>query len=99
MYGKSSFIYILTNKKDGVLYIGVTSSLIRRISQHKAKEINGFAKKYNLDKLVYYEIFDYIGAAISRETQMKRWKRQWKIELIEKFNPDWKDLYEDVMNS
>lgn len=99
MYGKSSFIYILTNKKDGVLYIGVTSSLIRRIGQHKAKEVEGFTKQYHVDKLIYYEIFDYIGTAITREKQLKKWKREWKIKLIEKFNPEWKDLYDDILKS
>ena len=99
MYGKSSFVYILTNKKNGVLYIGVTASLVRRISQHKVKEIEGFTKKYHLDKLVYYEVFDYIGAAITRETQIKRWKREWKVNLINKFNPEWRDLYDDILKS
>lgn len=99
MYGRSFFVYILTNKKDGVLYIGMTNSLIRRIQQHKSKEIEGFSKRYNLTKLVYYEIIDDVRSAITREKQMQAWKRQWKIELIEKENPEWKDLYDDILKS
>ena len=99
MYGRSFFVYILTNKKNGVLYIGMTNSLIRRIHQHKSKEKEGFSKRYNLTKLVYYEIIDDAGSAIIREKQMQAWKRQWKIELIEKENPEWRDLYEDILKS
>lgn len=99
MYGKSFFVYILTNKKNGVLYIGMTNSLLRRIQQHKSKEIEGFSKRYNLTKLVYYEIIDDVRSAIVREKQMQAWKRQWKIELIEKENPEWRDLYDDILKS
>jgi putative endonuclease len=99
MYGKSFFVYILTNKKNGVLYIGMTNSLIRRIQQHKSKEIEGFSKRYNLTKLVYYQIIDDVRSAITREKQMQAWKRQWKIELIEKENPEWKDLYDKILKS
>lgn len=94
---KSYFTYILTNKPYGVLYIGVTNNLLGRTYQHKQKEIVGFTKKYNIDKLVYYEECNDINAAIKREKQLKRWKRQWKINLIEEFNPDWKDLYENFL--
>ena len=89
-----SYIYILSNKHQGTLYIGVTSNLIKRIYEHKQKAVDSFSKQYNLDKLVYYEILDNIEPAISREKQLKNWHRQWKIDLIEKDNPNWNDLYE-----
>ena len=92
-----SYIYILTNKIQGTIYIGVTSDLIKRIHEHKNKVVPGFSKQYNLDKLVYYEIHDNIELAISREKQLKNWNRQWKIELIEENNPDWNDLYETIL--
>jgi putative endonuclease len=75
-----------------VLYIGVTNDLYRRIEEHKSCEIKGFTQKYNCDKLVYFEAFDYIEDAIAREKQLKNWKREWKNKLIETTNPDWKDL-------
>ena len=84
---------MLTNKKSGTLYIGVTSDLVKRIYEHKTKPIDGFTKRYNLDKLVYYEIHNSIREAIVREKQLKNWHRQWKINLIEEHNPDWDDLY------
>ena len=93
---KQSYIYIVTNKKHGVLYTGVTSNLIKRIFEHKNKMVNGFSKKYNLDKLVYYEIFEDIYIAIQREKQIKKWYRSWKIDLISNFNPNWSDLYEGI---
>jgi putative endonuclease len=91
------YVYIVTNKKQGVLYIGVTNDLIKRIYQHKNGLVKGFTKKYNCDKLVYFEIHNDIKEAITREKQMKKWKRQWKIELIEKSNPEWNDLYYNLM--
>lgn len=90
------YVYILCSKKYGTLYIGVTNDLIRRISEHKSKLIGGFTKKYNVDKLVYYEYTDSIEGAIMREKQLKNWKRKWKIELIEKDNKEWNDLYMDL---
>jgi len=93
---KISYIYIMANKPKGVLYIGVTSNLVNRAYQHKNNLIAGFTSQYNLYFLVYYEIFDNIREAITREKQLKNWKRQWKIELIEKENPDWKDLYYEI---
>jgi putative endonuclease len=86
------YLYIITNKKEGVLYIGVTNNLERRMFEHKEKLIEGFSKKYNLDKLIYFETYQYINDAIRREKQMKKWKRQWKINLITEDNPDWNDL-------
>jgi len=90
------YVYILTNKSNKVLYIGVTNNLIRRMSEHKNKVINGFTKKYNLTKLIYYEATNSIKSAISREKQLKRWHREWKINLINQFNPEWKDMSKNL---
>jgi len=87
------YIYILANKRNGTLYIGVTSNLVKRAYEHKNNIIDGFTKKYNIHKLVYYEISDDIESAIRREKQLKKWNRKWKMNLIEKNNPEWKDLY------
>jgi putative endonuclease len=86
------YVYILTNKKYGTLYIGFTDNLKRRIKEHKNKSYEGFTAKYNLDKLMYYEILLSADEAKRREQQLKKWNRQWKIELIEKNNPEWNDL-------
>ena len=89
------YVYILTNKKDGTLYTGLTNELERRILEHKNKAVRGFTAKYNLDKLVYFEEHDTYNEAIAREKRMKKWRRQWKIELIEKMNSEWNDLAEN----
>ena len=89
------YLYILSNQKNGTLYIGVSNNLERRIFEHKNKLVEGFTKTYGLDKLVYFEIFQYINDAIKREKNMKKWKRQWKINLIEENNPNWNDLSAD----
>ena len=89
------FVYILASKRNGTLYIGVTNCLQKRVAQHKDKQVEGFTKKYGVDKLVYFERFDNIDSAIVREKRLKKWRRQWKLELIEKSNPAWRDLYED----
>lgn len=94
---KQYFIYIVTNKQNGVLYTGITSNLIKRIYEHKEKIFDGFSKKYNCNKLVYFEIFDNVNIAIAREKQIKLYKRAKKIALIDKSNPDWKDLYSSVI--
>ncbi len=86
------YIYILTNNKNRTLYIGVTNNIERRVYEHKTKLNDGFTKKYGLDKLIYLEAFFNINDAIKREKNIKKWKRQWKIELIEKENPNWNDL-------
>ena len=91
------YIYVLASRKNGTLYIGVTNNLLKRIYEHKNKTFDGFTKKYDIDKLVYYECYDNIEYAITREKQMKKWSRKWKIELIEKNNKEWKDLYEDLV--
>jgi len=91
---KQGYVYILTNKWETTLYTGVTSNLVKRIYEHKEKLIDGFSKKYNLNKLVYYEVFEDIADAIAREKQIKGGGRQEKIGLINGMNPDWQDLYE-----
>ena len=93
---KNGYVYILTNKKNGTLYIGVTSNLPKRIWEHKNKCIDSFTKKYNLNKLVYYEAFDDIENAINREKELKGKLRQKKIDLINSINPDWLDLYDNI---
>ena len=88
-------MYILASKSK-VFYVGVTNDLFRRVFEHKRKLVKGFTAKYNVNRLVYYECTDDVTAAIYREKQLKRWRRQWKIELIEKENSEWKDLYEEL---
>jgi putative endonuclease len=86
------FVYILASQRNGTLYIGVTNNLARRSSEHKAKLVPGFTRKYEVDQLVYFEAFNSILEARAREHSLKRWRRAWKIALIEKLNPDWRDL-------
>ena len=93
MFNNTYSVYIMTNRETGVLYVGVTNSLERRVWEHKEGIYKGFTKKYKLKTLVYHEEFDDITEAIAREKQLKVWKRRWKIELIEKDNPSWDDLY------
>ncbi len=90
------YVYILASKKGGTLYIGVTNDIKRRVFEHKAKIVKGFSEKYCVDKLVYVERCGDIKDAIRREKALKRWNRKWKIDLIEKMNPEWKDLFEDI---
>ncbi len=94
---KQSYIYIITNTANTTLYTGVTSNLIKRIYEHKNKIIEGFSSKYNLTKLVYYEVFDNIEYAIEREKQIKNYKRYKKINLINETNPEWIDLYNKIV--
>jgi len=94
---KSYYVYILVSKRCGTLYIGVTNDLIKRVYEHKNDLIEGFTKKYQVHRLVYYEQTNDIRSAITREKQMKKWKRRWKIELIEENNPEWKDLYDELI--
>lgn len=89
--------YILFNKRNGTLYIGVTSNLVKRVYEHKNKLVDGFTKKYNIDKLGYYEIFDDIEEAIIREKKLKGASRKKKLELIEMINPEWLDLYDEII--
>ena len=90
---KSPCVYIMASKRNGTLYIGVTSDLVKRVYQHKQEHIEGFSKKYKTHFLVYYEQMETMEAAILREKQMKEWKRNWKLRVIEEINPDWEDLY------
>jgi putative endonuclease len=91
---KQAFVYILANYNKGTLYVGVTNDLTRRAIEHKLGEENNFTKKYKVNKLVYYEEIAGIEMAILREKRIKKWRRQWKLNLIKKFNPEWKDLAE-----
>ena len=93
---KNHFVYIMASQKNGTLYIGVTRNLKKRVSEHKNDLVDGFTKKYRVHRLVYFESTTDVNAAITREKQLKAWKRQWKIQLIEKGNTDWRDLYEDL---
>ena len=92
------YIYIMTNKVNTVFYVGVTNNLLLRIYEHKQKYIQGFTEKYNIIKLVYYEVFDDISFAILREKQLKRWHREWKVNLIKSQNPEMRDLYEELLS-
>ena len=94
---KKYYIYILASKKNGTLYIGVTNNLIKRTYEHKNNITPGFTQKHNIHKLVYYEVYNEIYDAIEREKCLKRWKREWKIKLIEESNPDWDDLYNRII--
>ena len=93
---KAPAVYILASRKYGVLYIGVTSALWNRVAVHKEADLNGFTKHYNIKLLVWYEHHHTMDAAIKREKQMKKWNRVWKIELIEKMNPEWHDLFDEI---
>ena len=90
------FVYLLSNRPRGVLYIGVTNDLMRRLIEHKAKLVPGFSKTYGVVRLVYYEEYSSILEARAREATLKRWRRAWKIELVGKFNPDWRDLSDEL---
>ena len=95
--GNQYYVYILARKRNGTLYIGVTSDLVRRVFEHRNNLVDGFTKKYGVHKLVYYEESDSIDSAIAREKQLKKWSRAWKIRLVEKVNPVWRDLYPDLL--
>ena len=89
-------VYILASRPNGTLYIGVTSDLIQRIWQHKSNLVKGFTERYGVHRLVWYEVHDSMESAIQREKAIKKWNRAWKIELIEKNNPTWRDLYNEI---
>jgi putative endonuclease len=93
---KQPCVYILASRRNGTLYTGVTSDVVKRIYEHKNGLADGFTKKYHIHRLVYFELHDDMIAAITREKQIKKWDRAWKLELIEKSNPEWKDLYETI---
>jgi putative endonuclease len=90
-------VYVLANNRNGTLYVGVTSELVKRVWEHKSDLTEGFTKKYAVHCLVYYEMHPDMLAAIAREKQLKKWDRAWKLELIEERNPDWKDLWDDIL--
>ena len=90
------YVYVMANKRNGTIYIGVTNDLTRRVYEHRECLIKGFTFRYRLKMLVYYETHESILAAIQRETSLKRWPRKWKLDLIEKLNPRWLDLYEQL---
>jgi putative endonuclease len=94
---KQFYVYILASKRNGTIYIGVTSNLTQRIWQHKNNQAEGFSKKHNIKQLVYFEQHETAENAITREKQLKKWNRAWKLKLIEKVNPEWKDLYEIIL--
>ena len=92
-----AYVYIMASKKYGTLYTGVTSGLVKRVYEHKHDLADGFTKKYQIHNLVYFEPHDDILSAIQREKQIKKWNRQWRINLVEKKNPDWRDLYDEIV--
>jgi len=94
---KQPAVYILANKRNGTLYVGVTSDLIKRIWQHKNNVVKGFTERYSIHQLVWYELHETMESAIRKEKMLKNWKRVWKLELIEKSNPNWQDLYGTIV--
>lgn len=94
---KQPCVYLLASRKQGVLYIGVTSNLIQRVWQHKHNMVEGFTSQYHIHRLVYFEQFDNMVDAITREKQLKNWRRAWKVALIEQANPEWRDLYPELI--
>ena len=93
---KEFYVYVLASKRNGTLYIGVTSALVQRIWQHKTKAVEGFTARYGVDQLDYFEALGDAASALRREKQLKKWRRAWKIQLIEERNPEWRDLYSDI---
>ena len=94
---KRFFVYILAKGRNSTFYVGVTSNLSKRIWEHREGVVDGFTKKYGIKALVYYEVFDDAKNAIRREKRLKRWSRAWKMQAIESMNPDWRDLYDDII--
>jgi putative endonuclease len=99
MQNRFPTVYILASKIRGTLYIGVTSDPIKRLYHHKEEMIGGFTERYDVKNLVFYEVHDTMDSAIAHEKLLKKWKRAWKIDLIEKTNPDWRDLYQEIVDS
>jgi len=94
---KQPAVYILASKRNGTLYIGVTSDLTKRVWEHKSGMVEGFTKRYSIHRLVWYELHENMESAITKEKRIKEWKRAWKLELIESVNPDWQDLYQRIV--
>ena len=93
---KQPCVYLLASGRNGTLYVGVTSNLIKRVWEHKNHVVDGFTRKYQVDRLVWYEVHETMESAIQREKAIKEWQRAWKLRLIEKLNPDWADMYETL---
>ncbi|MBI2771157.1 MAG: GIY-YIG nuclease family protein [Burkholderiales bacterium] len=91
------FVYLLASRRNGTLYVGITNDLVRRIHEHKSNAVDGFTKQYAVHDLVWFESTPSVEAAIQKEKQIKNWKREWKVELIEKSNPEWLDLYSSIL--
>lgn len=96
---KEYYVYILANKRNGTVYVGMTENITKRVVKHKGRRANWFAAKYDVHKLVYYEKQKNLEEAVKREKQLKKWNRRWKIRLIEQFNPTWEDLFIEVCSS
>jgi len=94
---KNYYVYILASKRNGTLYVGVTNDLIRRVHEHKHNLVKGFTSKYGVHSLVYYEQTNDVQTALEREKKLKKWNREWKIDLIERNNPKWRDLYDELL--
>jgi putative endonuclease len=92
------YVYILASRKHGTLYLGMTKDLVRRVHQHKSRATSGFTSRYGVDRLVWFECYDDLVSAITREKELKKWRRDWKIRLIEETNPDWLDRYNEIVN-
>jgi putative endonuclease len=96
---KQPAIYILASARNGTLYVGVTSDLVKRAWQHRTHQVAGFTDRYGVDLLVHYELFGDMERAITREKRLKKWNRQWKLRLVEERNPDWRDLWDEILGS
>ncbi|TQF43391.1 GIY-YIG nuclease [Bradyrhizobium sp. UNPF46] len=92
------YVYILASPRDGAIYVGITNDLVRRVYEHRIKAVPGFTARYNISRLVWFEAYDDPISAISREKELKKWRRAWKTQLVEKDNPNWDDLYESICN-
>ncbi len=90
------YVYLLASRKQGTLYLGVTKDIVRRVAQHKQKTLPGFTNRYDVHRLVWFQCYDGPTEAITREKEIKKWRRDWKIPLVEKENPDWRDLYGEI---
>jgi putative endonuclease len=98
MPAMSYYVYLLASRKHGTLYLGVTNDIVQRVYQHRTKAVGGFTARYDVGKLVWFEIYDDAITAITREKELKKWRRDWKIRLIEEQNPEWVDLYPGISN-
>jgi len=94
---RHAYVYMLSNRTRGVLYVGITSDLVKRVWEHKEHLVRGFTQRYGIIRLVYFEATEDIASAIEREKHLKRWRRAWKIQLVEGFNPEWRDLYWELV--